>query len=118
MKNIILTLGLFLAFTAFATAQEKKAYEIENAMVKATYFHDNGVIAQQGFYKDGKPYGEWTQYDREGNKIASAHYENGKKDGKWIFWNEGKLNEVDYRNNRVVSVNQWNSMEQIVANSK
>ncbi len=36
-------------------------------------------------------------------KRVSANYDNGKKVGKWFYWTDKTLKEVDYTNNAIVS---------------
>ena len=38
-------------------------------------FHDNGLLAVEGWYKNGVKSGEWTWYDYSGNLIAAGVYE-------------------------------------------
>lgn len=84
-------------------------------MVKATYFHDNGEIAQTGYLMKGKLHGLWLKYDVNGKKIASGKYENGKRTGKWLFWQENVLKEVDFVDNQIVNVKNWNQSEVVSA---
>lgn len=81
--------------------------EVVNKLVKATYYHDNGQLMQEGFFKNGKLQGEWISYDEVGNKTAIATYDNGQKVGKWFHWTAGNLNEVDYSNNKIVAIKSW-----------
>lgn len=106
MKYTI-TLMMLFAVT-FVMAQQKPAkVEVVGDMVKATYTYENGQVRQQGFYKDGKLHGTWVSYDVNGKKTALGQYENGKKIGKWFFWSDTLLNEVDYRDSRVAEVTKW-----------
>ena len=117
MKSITLIAALLLS--GFLFAQEpglKPVLEKEGDLVKATYFHDNGEIAQTGFYKDGKPHGDWKAYNAEGKKIASGTYEKGKKVGKWFFWTPDDLNEVNFENSQIVSVTKWSNARPVVLN--
>jgi hypothetical protein len=36
-----------------------------------------------------------------------GEYNEGIKTGKWIFWNNATLSEVDYAESRVASVKTW-----------
>lgn len=115
MKKAILLLAA--VFTIGAYAQEPKpAYEKVGDMVKATYFHDNGEIAQIGFYLDGKLHGQWRMYDVAGKKLATGKYDMGKRSGKWFFWEGETLKEVDFTDNRITNVVQWNSAEAVAVN--
>ena len=105
MKKYIILGMMLISGVTFAKHEPK--HEVVGKMVKSTYYHANGQISQEGFYKDGKVHGEWKAYDENGNKIALGEYNQGKKTGKWFFWNEKSLNEVDYSDSRVAAVKSW-----------
>ncbi|MFY0602528.1 MAG: nicotinic acid mononucleotide adenyltransferase [Flavobacteriaceae bacterium] len=89
-------------------AQDKQpTYEIAGDLVKATYYYANGSIEKQGFFKNKKLTGEWTQFDQKGNKIAIGHYKKGKKVGKWFIWSKDVLTEINYKNYTIASINTW-----------
>ena len=114
MKVMVYIAALFMTVTI--AAQEKPKFEKENDLVKGTFYFENGQIQQQGTYKDGKLHGEWISYDHNGDKVAKGYYENGIKTGKWFFWNEEKLSEVDYSNNKITEVNTWINTNNVVSN--
>ncbi|WP_224488407.1 toxin-antitoxin system YwqK family antitoxin [Robertkochia flava] len=118
MRYIVLTFAMLFSVVVLAQQENKPKYEVEGDMVKATYYHDNGVVAQTGYYLDGKLQGQWKAFDKDGNKIAMGTYEKGAKVGKWFFWNEEALNEVNYDDSRIVSVTQWNNANPIVINQE
>ncbi len=106
MKKYIMIAAVLISGMIFA--QEKKpTLEAVGNMVKVTYHHENGQVQQQGFYKNGKLQGQWVSFDANGNKLAVAEYDKGQKVGKWFYWNESVLSEVDYSDNRVASVKNW-----------
>lgn len=91
-------------------AQEDNNVKVnkDGDLTVATYYHDNGTIEQQGtFNQEGELHGVWTSYDLDGNKTMVGNYVNGKKDGKWLFWSNNKLKEVDYVDSRITSVSEW-----------
>lgn len=106
MKNKILLCALFVSGLMLAQEVEPK-YEIDGNLVKATYYYDNGSVKQEGFYKDGKVHGQWVSYTEKGIKTSMGEYNKGEKTGKWFFWSDGSLNEVDYKDSRVAVVNKW-----------
>ena len=55
MKNIFIATLLMLSGVFYAQ-EVKPKYEVVNNMVKATYYHDNGQIKQEGFYLDEPKY--------------------------------------------------------------
>ncbi len=115
MKKVaLLLIGMF---TISLAAQEiEPKFEKEGKQVKATYFHDNGEIAQTGFYLNGKLHGEWKMYDTEGDKIAMGQYDQGIRTGKWFFWKGAELEEVAYVDNEIVNVTKWKNAESVVLN--
>ncbi|MEO8234291.1 MAG: membrane-binding protein [Flavobacterium sp.] len=112
MKKYIMLTVLMLSGVIFAQPIEPK-YEIEGNLVKVTYYHDNGQIKQTGFYKDGKVQGKWVSFTEIGEKLSQGEYNQGVKTGKWFFWNQNTLNEVDYSNNQIAEVKKW-SKESLV----
>jgi antitoxin component YwqK of YwqJK toxin-antitoxin module len=107
-KLLILIVALICSAALFSQEVKENVYEVENNLIKVTMFHDNGQISQTGFYTlDGKLQGNWYSYDVEGNKLATANYENGKKVGKWTFWEKGVLREVDYTKNKISFVREF-----------
>ena len=110
---------MFLAmlFSVCIYAQDvKPTFEKMGKMVKATYFHDNGEIAQTGYLLKDKLHGQWFMYDLNGKKIASGKYVNGVRQGKWFFWEGEILKEVDFEDNKIVGVKNWNSSEEVSIN--
>lgn len=112
MKKLVILAVLMFSGVIFAQ-EAKPVLEPFGKKVKATYFHENGQVMQEGYFVKGKLEGKWVSYDENGNKIAIAEYKNGKKVGKWFFWTDSSdrgfatLSEVDYSDNRVASVKNW-----------
>ncbi len=103
MKKYMIIGAVLISSMIFAQKGTPKLEVVDN-MVKATYYYDNGKIQQEGFFKDGKLEGKWIAYDAQGNKLSVGEYSNGQKTGKWFFYNEAKLSQVDYTNNQVAYV--------------
>jgi antitoxin component YwqK of YwqJK toxin-antitoxin module len=106
MKKIIIA-GLLLSAGVVSAQKVEPKYTIENQMVKATYYYDNGQVMQEGFYKDGKLHGKWVAYNEDGSKQSIGEYTDGAKSGKWFFWGSSALSEVDYNDSRVAEVKTW-----------
>ena len=115
MKKAVLFLAVMFAVSI--SAQDiKPTFEKMGKMVKATYFHDNGEIAQTGYMLNGKLHGDWVMFNVEGKKIATGQYQNGQKTGKWFFWQKDELSEVDYMDNRVAQVKNWSHGDAVTVN--
>lgn len=115
MRRGILILAVLFSISTFAQEVTPK-FEKEGKMIKATYFHDNGEIAQTGYMVDGKLHGQWYMYSAEGKKVATGKYNHGKRAGKWLFWNGDILKEVDFVENRIATVKNWNQSEIVSVN--
>ncbi|OIQ40323.1 MAG: hypothetical protein BM563_03210 [Bacteroidetes bacterium MedPE-SWsnd-G1] len=114
MKKSILVLVLFcVGLYTYASNGSEPVYEIEGNLVAVTTFYENGQIKEQGFYKNKKLHGEWSLYNKEGDKITKANYSNGKKIGTWMFMSNGKLTEVQYENNTIAKVFEWNDSKTV-----
>lgn len=107
IKNILVAVAIGLGTVAVAQETPDPKFEKDGDLIKGTFYYEDGSIAQEGMYKDGKLHGEWVAYDINGNKTSLAKYSQGIKTGKWFFWTSDKLTEVDYDNNQIADVNTW-----------
>ena len=113
MKKIVMLFTFLITVGSFAQERELKLNKDSN-LIEVVYYHDNGVVSQTGTYTlDGKLQGEWLSFNTEGGKMISANYDNGKKVGKWFYWNDKTLKEVDYENNAIASVNEWTNLSHV-----
>lgn len=115
MKKILIITLLALSFGAYAQ-EVKPTFEKEGNKIKATYFHANGVVSQQGYFLNEKLAGEWKMFDDKGEKIATGTYDNGIKTGKWLFWEADVKKEVNFDNNKIASVTNTKTKETVVVN--
>src|SRR5690606_4294936 len=113
MKNIKITLSAIAIMSAgIGAAQDNQPrFEQQGELIKGTYYYEDGSIKQEGTYKNGKLHGQWISYGQDGEKNALAQYEEGNKTGKWFFWNDGLLTEVDYKKSRITEVHKYKSIE-------
>lgn len=112
--KIVLSLVICMLSTGVFAQETNPKYTKDGDRVEAVYYHSNGQVSQQGFFKEGKLSGLWMMYNEEGEKIAQGYYAKGKKTGKWFIWENGKLNEVDYIDNKIVNHILWDQKEAIV----
>ena len=115
MKMYMIIGTVLISGMIFAQKADPKLEAI-GQKVKATYFFDNGQVQQEGFFKNGKLEGTWIAYDTNGNKKSIGEYNNGVKTGKWFFWNEASLSEVDYSKSRISSVKSWKQDALVIRN--
>ncbi|QNJ97716.1 toxin-antitoxin system YwqK family antitoxin [Constantimarinum furrinae] len=120
MKNTLILLALLLTVgVAFGQKIKKDTFVKNGELIEATLYHDNGVIAQTGFYNaQNKLTGEWTSYDTLGNKTAVGTYVNGEKTGTWFFYQGNEIKEVSYMNSKIAKVKSWTSGETRVVSNR
>jgi len=119
MKTIFFFIAILFS-TLSVTAQEKQnKYVINDDLIQATLYHDNGVVAQTGFYnKQGELQGEWVSFDAKGTKTAIAHYLNGEKVGTWLFFIDNKIKEVSYSNSKISKVKTLELTDVYIASNR
>ena len=107
MKKFITALILTLTATGFAFAQENQpTFEKQDDLVKATYYHDNGMVKEVGYFKDDKLHDQWIHYDNTGKISVVANYNNGIKEGKWYIVGEETTKEITYKKNKLIKVEE------------
>jgi antitoxin component YwqK of YwqJK toxin-antitoxin module len=118
MKKLSFMILVAIPFFMMAQGQVREVSYIQDKdLVRATYFHENGEVSQVGTYNtSGKLHGKWESFDTNGKRVALGTYKDGKKDGKWFFWNHDGLREVDFNLNIIASVSQWKEAPAIVSN--
>ena len=52
------------------------------------------------------------------DKLTQGNYSNGIKTGKWFFWTENSLKEVDFVDSKITSVNEWNRKSELAISMK
>jgi len=115
-KNVLMLFAFLIGMVSFAQQERELKLNEDTNLIEVIYFHDNGVVSQTGSYTlDGKLQGEWLSFNIDGDKSASANYDNGKKVGKWFYWTDKTLKEVDYTNNAIVSVVEWSKDRALVS---
>lgn len=106
MKKIAVLFAMFCVSFVFAQNDDKVKYEKKGDLVEATIYNDDGSIEQHGFFKDKKLHGTWTYFNTEGKKVAIGNYKLGVKTGKWLFYSNGEVKQVNYLNGKVVKVSK------------
>ncbi len=112
-KSTIVAVAMIFA-TAMHAQDVEPTFEQKGELIKGTYYYEDGNIRQEGTYKNGKLHGEWVSYKQNGEKNAIAKYEEGIKTGKWFFWSDDILTEVDYSDNRIAEVKNYKNTKTLV----
>lgn len=107
MKKIVLFFAFLMTVVSFAQQKRDLKLNKETNSIEVIYYHDNGAVSQTGTYTaDGKLQGEWLSFSAEGKKTVSGNYDNGKKVGKWFYYTNETIKEVDYKENVIASLNE------------
>ncbi|MFD2567154.1 toxin-antitoxin system YwqK family antitoxin [Pseudotenacibaculum haliotis] len=115
MKKL-LAIACLLAVSLVQAQDKEPTYEAVGDLVKATYYYEDGTVHKQGFFKDLKLTGQWTEFDKQGNKIAVGYYKGGKKVGTWFQWKKNILRQINYENNVIASVSTWKEDTKVAVN--
>lgn len=103
---------------AYETVASKRTLSLnmETNTIDVVFYYEDGQISQTGFYTlDGKLQGNWYSYDTKGEKTVAAKYDKGNKVGKWFYWDDKTLKEVDYNSNEIVNVIEWSNDKTLVS---
>lgn len=115
-KTILILVLLFVSAASYAQVEPEMKLNKETQLIEATYFHANGEISQKGtFNLEKKLHGEWMSYNEKGETISVGAYEDGLKSGKWLFWANDVLKEVEYSDNAIAAVTESKNTEGIVS---
>lgn len=116
MKNILFVATLlFYCVSSFAQTKPEMKLNKDTNLIEATYFHSNGEVSQKGtFNLEKKLHGEWMSFNEKGETISIGSYNNGLKTGKWLFWANHLLREVEYDANAIAAVTETKNTKGIV----
>ncbi len=115
-KTILIIAVLFISAASFAQVEPEMKLNKETNLIEATYFHASGEISQKGtFNLEKKLHGEWMSFNKKGETISVGSYANGVKTGKWLFWANDVLKEVEYNDNAIAAVTETKNTEGIVS---
>ena len=109
MKKLVLFFALLITVVSFAQKEQKRdlKFNKDTNLIEVVYYHDNGAVSQTGFYTtDGKLQGEWLSFTADGEKTISGNYDNGKKVGKWFYYTNETVKEVDYNANVIANLKE------------
>lgn len=115
MKKFI-TIFCFTMLGLFSNAQNKiiEKVKVTNDLTEVNIYYEDGAIMQHGFYtKEGKLHNSWESYHTNGSLKCVAFYKEGVKVGTWTYWDDGIISKVEYKNNEVVSIKEFQESELI-----
>ena len=119
MKKTMLLLLTFVVQFTFAQLHKNNQYVADGDTIKATLYHDNGMVAQTGFYtKYNVLDGHWISYDAQGNTTAVASYDKGVKVGTWMFYQGDSIKQVTYQNSDIAEVKTWSVTDTRVVSNR
>lgn len=108
--------GVLVKFREFGGVYKKAEYQKGQPNGLQQYFHKNGAVSVQFFYKDGKKHGTETQYYESGSVRSSTQYDSsGLPDGAVKdFYDSGELlSEAILKNGVLLSAKEYYKSGQI-----
>ncbi|MBA3662836.1 MAG: hypothetical protein H0W61_01320 [Bacteroidetes bacterium] len=112
-------------FNGVLTVQKDKVkseLSVRNGVIEgpANYFYASGNLMESGNFTGGKKDQKWIRYNENGVITATAFYSLGKKAGIWqVFDDNGKIRfEMKYQDGEKTGI--WTSWDEsgIVSNTK
>ena len=111
-KNYLLFAFLLLVALAYSQDDKNKKVVLVGDLFEVTIYYDNGTIMQHGFMtKDNKLHASWESYNPDGTKKCNAIYDKGVKIGTWYYWIGDKIKKVTYEKNRIIKVEEVESID-------
>ena len=60
-----------------------------------THYHKDGTVWAKGFTIEGLPAGYWEWFRKDGTKLRSGHFNDGKQVGEWVTYDaKGEVHTV------------------------
>jgi antitoxin component YwqK of YwqJK toxin-antitoxin module len=116
MKNAVLFLVFLFALQITSAQNPSIEYKKVSKNTEMISYYENGLVKEQGYFDAaGKLTGNWVKYDAAGKVLVQGVYSNGKKVGKWLFWEGNTLREVDFADNKLAKMNLWTREEYLAS---
>ncbi|MGE8941073.1 toxin-antitoxin system YwqK family antitoxin [Leptospira interrogans] len=62
-----------------------------------THYHKDGSVRAKGWRHDGELDGYWEWFRKDGTKVRSGHFDNGKRCGEWTTYDaKGSVYKVTH----------------------
>ena len=91
-KNLFIIIGIILLFFGCSTV-EKKVIETYDSTSNSTEIKPTNLLMEdiekfhgKGNYKDGKKVGKWIWYQDDGTIEMEGNFKDGKTVGKWTWY--------------------------------
>lgn len=109
MKKLLLLFTLlFISTIIYSQDSKLRKTETKGELKEVTLFYENGTIMQHGFYTEaGELHASWESYNLDGTPKCYATYNYGAKVGVWTYWNKNKITKIEYDNNKIVKVEEF-----------
>ncbi len=72
-----------------------------------SYWYQNELLKEAGFFTNGIKDGEWEGNYESGNKKYEGNYLQGKKDGIWIKWYDDTLKQYEGFYKKGIKDGEW-----------
>lgn len=87
---------------------------------EATYFFASGKVMESGMFSEGKKDQKWIRYNENGTTSAIAFYNIGKKTGTWLVYDENGKKRFEMNYNNGDKTGMWTNWDEngVVVNTK
>lgn len=76
--------------------------EVNDDLIQATYFFEDGTVNETGFFKNEKLTGKWKTYNSDSELLAIGFFTDNRKSGTWSFYKDGEVyQEINYSGNAI-----------------
>ena len=90
--------------------------QLDDYNYKVVRYHDNGLVEEQGHYRNGVKNGCWMAYDEKGNCISRVYFDMGNRTGIWDIKTYDKkfTYQIAYEDDRAILMQKLNKSGDIV----
>lgn len=83
---------------------------------KVVKYHVNGVIQEQGHYRNGLKNGCWLAYDEKGNCISRVYFDMGNRTGVWDVktYDKKYTYQIAYEDDKAVLMQKLNHFGEVI----
>ena len=83
--------GLRTVFYPDGKVAEETNYKNNTKEGPSKIYTQKGIVIEETVYKNGNYNGLAIFRDTDGNDVSKGYFVDGKKSGKWLFYEKGKL---------------------------
>lgn len=89
---------------------------LDDQNFKVVKYHSNGIVQEQGHYRNGLKNGCWLAYDEKGNCISRVYFDMGDRTGVWDIktYDKKYTYQIAYEDDRAILMQKIDDSGDIV----